>query len=125
MDLAVGLWFPLLTMAHNTRRGPLSLFAYNESNEHRLKWRRSRIVEAAVAHLYGNGTAGELPLAVLAAPAPVQGRSGRHSAAHIGGGTAIEVLAQQGALWEVRAGDEQRSSMTPAGAPRLRILPGD
>ena len=125
LDLAVGLWFPLLTMAHSTRRGPLSLFAYNESNEHRLKWRRSRIVEAAVAHLYGNGTAGELPLAVLAAPAPVQDRSGRHSGAHIGGGTAIEVLAQEGALWEVRAGDDQRSSITPAGAPRLRILPED
>lgn len=125
LDLAVGLWFPLLTMAHNTRRGPLSLFSYKESSERQLEWSRSRIVEAAVAHLCGSGTAGELPLAVLAAPAPVQDRSGRRSGAHIGGGTAIEVLAQEGALWEVRAGDDQRSSITPAGAPRLRILPGD
>ena len=125
LDLAVTLWFPLLTMGHITRRGPLSLVVHNESNGQRLKWRRSRIVEAAVAHLYGDGTAGELPLAVLAAPAPVQDHSGRHSGAHIAGGTAIEVLARQGALWDVRAGDDQRISITPAGAPRLRILPGD
>ncbi len=125
LDLAVDLWFPLLTMAPDTGRGPLSLTTFREDQKRQLKWRRSRIVEEAVAHLYGNGTAGKLSMAVLAAPAPVQDRSGRYTGAHIEAGTAIEVLSQEGAVWEVRAGDDQRSSMTPARAPRLRILPGD
>ncbi len=125
LDLAASLWFPLLTMSDEARRGPRSLVGSGEDEERRQKERRSRIVEAAVSHLFGDGKAKDLPLAVLAAPAPVYDRSRRYFASNIRQGEAIEVISEEGKWWRVRSGDEQRSSMTPAGVARRRILPGD
>ena len=89
------------------------------------KERRTRIIDAALSHLFGDGKAVELPLAVLAAPVPVYHRLGRYFASHIPQGEAIEVLSEEGANWRVRAGDDQQSCTTPAGTARRRILPGD
>lgn len=125
LDLAVGLWFPLLTMSHDARRGLVWSIASRDREGSQVKSRRLRTVEAARAHLFGNGAAADLPLAVLAAPAPVYDRSGSYFGSHIEAGTAIEVLSEKDGLWEVRSGDDLRSSLTPARAARLRILPGD
>ena len=125
LDLAAGLWFPLLTMSHDAGRGLVSSILSRDREGGQVKSRRLRTVEAARAHLFGNGAAADLPLAVLAAPAPVYDRSGSYFGFHIEAGTAIEVLSEKDGLWEVRSGDDLRSSLTPARAARLRILPGD
>ena len=94
-------------------------------------WTRGRrsgglgIIDAALSHLFGDGKAGELPLAVLAAPVSVYDRLGRYFASNIPQGEAIEVLSEEGTRWKVRAGDDQQICTTPAGVARRRILPGD
>ena len=125
LDLSAGLWFPLLTMTHDAWRGPVPSIAFRDTAGAQVKSRRSQTVDAARAHVFGNGTAADLPLAVLARPAPVYDRSGSYFGSHIEAGTAIEVLSEKDGLWEVRSGDDQRSNFTQAGAARLRILPGD
>ena len=125
LDLAVALWFPVLTITDGGRGGLFSLLRSREGVDQGQKERRTRIIDAALSHLFGDGKAGELPLAVLAAPAPVYHRLGRYFASHIPQGEAIEVLSEEGANWRVRAGDDQQSCTTPAGAARRRILPGD
>ena len=125
LDLAVALWFPVLTITDVRRGGPLSLLRSREGVDQRQKERRARIIDAALSHLFGDGKAGELPLAVLAAPVSVYDRLGRYFASNIPQGEAIEVLSEEGTRWRVRAGDDQQICTTPAGIARRRILPGD
>ncbi len=125
LDLAVALWFPALTITDGGRGGPLSLLRSREGVAQGQKERRMRIVEGALSHLFGQGMSGDLPVAVLAAPASVYDRLGRYFASNIPQGEAIEVLSVEGARWRVRTGDDQQSCITPAVAARRRILPGD
>lgn len=125
LELAVGLWFPLLTMAGRSRGGLLSFARSAEGPEQRHRERRKRITEAALTHLFGQGNARSLPFAILAAPAPIYNRSMRYFSSNIPQGEAIEVLSQEGEWWRVRAGDDRRISITPAGVARRRIFPGE
>ena len=124
LELAVGLWFPLLTMSER-RGGLLHLAKSGEGLEKRDSERRKRITDAALSHLFGQGEDGSLPFAILAAPAPVYDRSMRYFSSNIPQGEAIEVLSQEGEWWRVRAGDDRQSSITPAGVARRRIFPGE
>ena len=125
LDLAVALWFPALTITDGGRGGPLSLLRSREGVAQGQKERRMRIVEGALSHLFGQGKSGDLPVAVLAAPASVYDRLGRYFASNIPQGEVIEVLSVEGARWRVRTGDDQQSCITPAVTARRRILPGD
>ena len=100
LDLAVALWFPVLTITDGRRGGPLSLLRSREGVDQRQKERRARIIDAALSHLFGDGKAGELPLVVLAAPVSVYDRLGRYFASNIPQGEAIEVLSEEGTRWK-------------------------
>ena len=125
LDLAVSLWFPLLTMTKGVRLGLFSLVRSGERSGLEQKTRRLRVLDAAISHLFRGGTANELPLVVLADPAPVSDRAGGYVTSDIPEGQAIEVLSEDDGWWRVRTGDDQKSFMTPADAVRRRILPGD
>ena len=125
LELAVGLWFPLMTMSGETRRGPGFLLRRKEGVAEDLWERREKVLDAAMSHLFGEGTGRDLPVALLVEPASVYDRSRRYFASNIPRGDAIEILSQEGNWWVVRAGDDQHNSIIPAGVARRRILPGD
>ena len=125
LELAIGLWFPLLTMADGTRGGLLSFAKSGEGLEQGHRERRIRITYAAISHLFGQGEVNSLPFAILAAAAPVYDRSMRYFSSNIPQDEAIEILSREGELWRVRPGDDRQSFITPAGVARRRILPWD
>lgn len=67
---AVNLWFPLVNVVDR----PSGWFQFpwvRRRNRARARERRSRLVQGALSHLYGDGTLASLPVGIAAHPAPL------------------------------------------------------
>ena len=131
LALASELWFPLMTLVDSPAAGA-GIGPFSRSWLWRIfrrsapAWdqvRRQNVMDRAVAHLFGEGSHGDLPLAVLQQHITVsEGRRGGRQHLLLRG-ISVEVLEETEGRARLRPGESLRSYFSAEGVPREPVPP--
>ncbi len=123
VDYAARLWFPLSTLVDYPIKWRHFPWQRNRIRR-RNRERRQRLVDGALGHLYQGQTGADFPVRVITRELQVYDNHGQ-GVFTLYRGEAVEVIAQQGGLVQVRTGDHHWAQISSASLVRPAAAPWD